>query len=149
MCSDEIESTRYELPESGPWMGHVSEPRPSAPHESPQFSRLLELIGRRWTANILRQLLFEPGRFNRMSRELGINPNTLRVRLLDLENEGLVSRVVESSFPPKVRYDLTERGRELASILDRLVVWAEAEPALRVSPGVAEPRASYGEDGED
>jgi DNA-binding HxlR family transcriptional regulator len=104
----------------------VAEPRTThSNNEDPRLAALLDLLNQRWTASILRSLKAGQSRFNMISREHGINPNTLKARLRDLEHEMLVSREVVSHMPPKVNYSLTEKGRELAEIFERLHQWAE------------------------
>lgn len=53
----------------------------------------------------------------------GLNSTTLSQRLRALEEEGIVTRQVLSSIPPWVEYSLTEKGRELAEIIDDLDRW--------------------------
>jgi DNA-binding HxlR family transcriptional regulator len=43
-----------------------------------------------------------------------------------LERDGLISRTVEPTKPPRVEYALTERGRGLHGILAELVDWTSA-----------------------
>ena len=51
--------------------------------------------------------------------------STLSARLDDLEEEGLVAREQYDEIPPRVEYELTDRGRELAERLQPLVEWAQ------------------------
>jgi DNA-binding HxlR family transcriptional regulator len=83
----------------------------------------LDLLNQRWNLRIVRSLLGGKRRFNEISRENGINPRTLRDRLKDLEEEGIISRVVISTMPPNVEYSLTEKGLELNCIFEALSQW--------------------------
>ncbi len=83
----------------------------------------LDLLNQRWTLHIVRTLLGGTKRFNEIGREHGINPRTLRVRLLELEKEGIILRRVVSSMPPNVEYSLSEKGRALNDIFESLAQW--------------------------
>jgi len=83
----------------------------------------LDLLNQRWNLRIVRSLLNGKKRFNEIGRENGINPRTLRDRLRDLEDEGVISRFVVSTMPPNVEYSLTEKGLALNSIFEALAQW--------------------------
>ena len=83
----------------------------------------LDLLNQRWNLRIVRTLLGGKKRFNEISRENGINPRTLRDRLRDLEEEGIIGRTVISTMPPNVEYCLTEKGLELNDIFEALARW--------------------------
>lgn len=83
----------------------------------------LDLLNQRWNLRIVRSLLDGKKRFNEISRENGINPRTLRDRLKDLEEEGIISRTVISTMPPNVEYSLTEKGLALNCIFEALSEW--------------------------
>jgi len=76
-------------------------------------ARTLDLIGQRWTALLLRDLLLHgPRRFQDFQDSLpGVAPNTLSARLKAMEDDGLVERVLYSERPPRLEYVLTDRGR--------------------------------------
>ncbi len=63
-------------------------------------------------------------RFSEIKRTLNtISGTVLSERLLELEKEGLVNKKIYSEIPPKVEYTLTDRGKELESILNELERW--------------------------
>jgi DNA-binding HxlR family transcriptional regulator len=65
-------------------------------------------------------------RFNEFQQALGtIPPATLAQRLADLEKAGVLEREVIDSRPPRVEYRLTERGRQLRSLVSALSRYAE------------------------
>ena len=65
-------------------------------------------------------------RFNEFLQALGsIPPATLAQRLVDLEEAGVLDREVIDSRPPRVEYRLTERGRQLRSLVNALARFAE------------------------
>ncbi len=84
---------------------------------------VLTLLSGRWTLHIVRALLDGRARFNDIARAQGINPRTLRERLRELEEEGVVTRTVVSLLPPHVEYALTEKGRALNGIFEALAQW--------------------------
>ena len=65
-------------------------------------------------------------RFNEFLQALGsISPATLAQRLADLEEAGVLKREVVDDRPPRVEYRLTERGRQLRSLMNALARFAE------------------------
>jgi DNA-binding HxlR family transcriptional regulator len=86
----------------------------SGTHRCP-VSETLELLAKRWTLLILRQLsLNGDTRFNRLQSQLnGIGPRTLSERLKELEKEGIVTRKNYAEIPPRVEYSLSKKGEEL------------------------------------
>jgi len=84
----------------------------------------LELIGERWTILMLRDLLMHgPRRFQDFQESLGAAPNTLSARLKEMEANGLVIRKVYSEHPPRLEYDLTEKGKSLGPVVKALRDW--------------------------
>lgn len=85
----------------------------------------LDIIGSKWTFLIIRDLLIDGKmRFGDLIRSLdGISPKTLSLRLRELEKFGLVKRIVYPEIPPKVEYELTEKGRSLETIFIELKKW--------------------------
>ena len=64
-------------------------------------------------------------RFNEFRQVVGpIPPRTLVTRLSELEEAGVLERVVVDARPPYVEYRLTERGRRLSALIDALQRWA-------------------------
>ena len=63
-------------------------------------------------------------RARRESRAAGVNATTLSQRLTLLEREGIVTRTVVSTFPPRTIYDLTDRGRALGPVIASIEAWA-------------------------
>ncbi|MDD2647222.1 MAG: helix-turn-helix domain-containing protein [Eubacteriales bacterium] len=67
---------------------------------------------------------YEPVRFNEMQRYMkNIADKTLSQNLKELEASRLIERTVYPQIPPKVEYRLTERGKSLVSVLDKLCDW--------------------------
>ena len=114
-----------------------NKPLPATPHGAgehgeisafcPRYQYTLELIGRRWVGAILRALLHEPRRFNEILAAIpGLSDRLLTERLRELENEGIVRRVVHAERPVRVTYELTECGNSLEPIMRSVGEWAEA-----------------------
>ncbi len=88
-----------------------------------------ERIGDRWTLLVVGALLDGPRRFGELAEDVpGIATNILTKRLKRLERLGLVVARPYSHRPPRVEYQLTSRGRDLADALRLLASWgARAE----------------------
>jgi DNA-binding HxlR family transcriptional regulator len=88
-------------------------------------ARTLEVMGERWTALILRDLLLNKSRrFQDFQDSLtGIAPKTLSDRLKALESGNLVQRQQYADHPPRFEYVLTDRGRSLGSVVKALRDW--------------------------
>jgi DNA-binding HxlR family transcriptional regulator len=92
----------------------------------PRFHRAVELIGRRWSGAIIRVLLPRAHRFNELLAAIpGISDRLLTERLRELESLDIIRREVDAGSPVRVRYQLTECGRDLQESLDALGRWAE------------------------
>lgn len=87
----------------------------------------LSLIGGRWKINILSFLLNEGKlRYSELRRRLvGISERMLISKLKELEKDGLINRIVHQQVPPKVEYELTNRGTSLREILTLMDKWGE------------------------
>lgn len=83
---------------------------------------LLRLINGHWTPYIIWTLSSRgPLRFGVLKREVaGISAKVLTERLRLLERAGIVHRHYEPTIPPQVTYSVSERGSELAGVLDQL-----------------------------
>ncbi len=90
-------------------------------------ARTLDLVGERWTMLILRDLLLEgPRRFQDLQESLdGVAPNTLSARLKAMEQQGLINGRLYSEHPPRLEYQLTEKGKTLGPILQALRDWGK------------------------
>ncbi len=63
-------------------------------------------------------------RFSELQKEAGgVNPRTLSARLDELEQVGIVHKNVFAETPPRTEYTLTDKGRDLVPILERMVEW--------------------------
>jgi DNA-binding HxlR family transcriptional regulator len=91
----------------------------------PHFHHAIELIGKRWTGAIVFALTDGAKRYAELGKAIpGLSDRLLSQRLRELEEEGLVERVVEAGSPVRVTYSLTISGRELDPVLSELKSWA-------------------------
>jgi len=80
-----------------------------------------DLIGTKWTSLIVHDLSEGPRRFTELEHACpGISPRTLSERLHMLEEAGVVARASYPESPPRVEYDLTEKGRGLLPIIEEM-----------------------------
>ena len=91
------------------------------------ISTLLSRIGDKWTVLVVSTLGEGPRRFNELRREIpSVSQRMLTLTLRNLERDGLVSRTVTPSIPPRVDYELTELGHSLLQPIKGLADWALA-----------------------
>ena len=100
--------------------------RAGNPYEADCPSRqVLDRVGDKWSVLILGLLAAGPHRFTELSREIGgVSQKMLTQTLRGLERDGLITRTVHASVPPRVDYALTDLGRTLTAPLAALETWA-------------------------
>src|SRR3990170_2703685 len=87
-------------------------------------AKTLDLVGDRWTLLLVRDLLGGTRRFQDLESTLpGIAPNILSDRLKLMEKHRLVRRRFYSDHPPRAEYALTDKGRELGTVVGALAAW--------------------------
>ena len=87
-------------------------------------ARSLDLLGGRWTLLIIRELLQGPRRFVDLANALpGMAPNLLSTRLSDLNRDKLIKKRKVRLPGSGLAYELTDRGRELETVLLALSRW--------------------------
>ena len=90
------------------------------------FQRAADLLGKRWNAMIVRALQSGAVRFSDLKAGIPhISDGLLSERLKELEHQGIVTRDVTPSTPVLIEYHLTDRGRDLGTVMDELGKWAE------------------------
>lgn len=90
----------------------------------------LVIIGNRWKALIIRDLLNGPMRFGALQRSVGkISQKVLTENLRSMEARGLVQRKIYPEVPPRVEYSLTDTGRSLKPVFDALARWGDGYKA--------------------
>ncbi|SEQ07992.1 winged helix-turn-helix transcriptional regulator [Flavobacterium urocaniciphilum] len=82
---------------------------------------LLKLLSGKWKPELFRLAVEAPLRFSSVLRQIeGSNKQTLSVALKELEEVGLLERVVIKQKPLHVEYNLTEKGISLIPIFKQL-----------------------------
>ena len=95
------------------------------PAECRAVSEVLQRIGDKWTVLVVGELGRGPKRFNEIRRNLGsISQRMLTLTLRGLERDGLLTRTVFPTVPPRVEYELTKLGRSLLEPVNGMGVWA-------------------------
>ncbi|HVD09079.1 MAG TPA: helix-turn-helix domain-containing protein [Gaiellaceae bacterium] len=80
-----------------------------------------DIIGAKWTAVLVHDLSEGARRFSELERACpGISPRTLSERLRVLEEEDFVVRRSYAESPPRVEYELTEKGRSLLRVIEEM-----------------------------
>ena len=84
----------------------------------------LSLIGGKYKSLILWHLIGKKLRFNELNKLItSATPKMLTQQLRELENDGLINRIVYPVVPPKVEYSLTDFGKSLIPILESMCSW--------------------------
>jgi DNA-binding HxlR family transcriptional regulator len=85
-----------------------------------------KLVGKKFTILIIREMMKNKTRFNQFVDHIqGVNPKILSARLKEMEQSGLIKRMVYSyETPVRTEYILTEKGRALKSILDQMALFS-------------------------
>jgi DNA-binding HxlR family transcriptional regulator len=90
------------------------------------FQRAAQLVGRRWAPQIVWVLLDGSRRYSEIRAAIPeISDTLLSERLRELEAAGILTRAVTPSTPVLIEYTLSDRGRELATVIDGLATWAD------------------------
>jgi DNA-binding HxlR family transcriptional regulator len=92
-------------------------------HESASCSvaACAAIIGAKWTAILVHDLSEGPRRFSELEHSCcGISPRTLSERLRALEDEGILVRRSYQESPPRVEYELAEKGASLLPIIEEM-----------------------------
>jgi DNA-binding HxlR family transcriptional regulator len=93
--------------------------------------RALKILEGRWKLVIMFHLFGgKVLRFSELERAIpGVSQKMLTQQLRQMENDGLVRRIVHQQVPPKVEYALTDWGQALCPALDALLTWSAAQTA--------------------
>jgi len=95
------------------------------PEDCRAVSEVLARVGDKWTILVVGELGEGARRFNEIRKALGsISQRMLTLTLRGLERDGMVTRTVFPTIPPKVEYELTALGRSLLGPVSGIGLWA-------------------------
>jgi DNA-binding HxlR family transcriptional regulator len=101
--------------------------------------QVLDRVGGKWSIGVIVEASQGPVRFTELERKVeGISRRMLTLTLRNLERDGLLTRTVYPTVPPKVEYVATPMALELYDALVTLTTWAE-----RHREEIAEAREAY------
>ncbi|TWA97420.1 winged helix-turn-helix transcriptional regulator [Bradyrhizobium stylosanthis] len=108
---------------------HTDLPAPRLPDPDHSDCRgvasVLSRVGDKWSVFVIMNLSDGPKRFNELKRMInGISQRMLTLTLRGLERDGLVTRTIFPTIPPRVDYELTDLGRGLQQPVKALGQWA-------------------------
>ena len=87
--------------------------------------KVLDRIGDRWSVLVVLTLAGGDKRYGELAERIdGISQKMLTQTLRGLERDGIVTRTVHASVPPRVDYALTDLGRSLLDLVAGLEAWA-------------------------
>jgi DNA-binding HxlR family transcriptional regulator len=94
--------------------------------EACPIQEVLDRVAGKWSILIMVAATDGPIRFTELERAIpSVSRRMLTLTLRNLERDGLMTRTVHPTVPPKVEYELTPIARELRAVLATLTGWAE------------------------
>ena len=109
------------------------------------ISDVLARVGDKWSILVVSRLGKQTMRFNELRRDIGgISQRMLTLTLRGLERDGLITRTVYATVPPRVDYALTPLGCSLLRPVNGLSDWALANKTK-----LADARRRFDEENED
>ena len=85
-----------------------------------------KIVGKKFTVHIIRDIAMrDKTRFNEFLDSVeGINSNTLATRLHEMEKNGLIRRKIFHETPIRIKYILTDKGKDLIPILEQMAAFS-------------------------
>jgi DNA-binding HxlR family transcriptional regulator len=84
----------------------------------------MNVLSGKWKLPIIGTLLFGKKRFTEMERNIPrITPRMLSKELKELEINGIIKRTVYNTTPVTVEYELTDSGKTIGEVLDKMIEW--------------------------
>ena len=110
-----------------PLVTHTDVPGPiGAANATCLLRDVLDRVGDKWSVLVMALLGAGPRRYSELQRAIdGISQRMLTLTLRSLERDGLVTRTVTPTSPPRVDYTLTQVGETLSIAASSLILWAE------------------------
>jgi DNA-binding HxlR family transcriptional regulator len=91
----------------------------------PSVERAFEILGKKWSGLIIRELSVGERHFCELEKGIpALSARMLTERIKELEGEGIVTRTVHTESPVRVVYNLTEKGRALIPVMRGIEAWA-------------------------
>jgi DNA-binding HxlR family transcriptional regulator len=110
-------------------------PPPSATALCPPVERAFEILGKKWSGLIIRELSIGARHFCELERGIpALSARMLTERIKELEAEGIVTRTVHTESPVRVVYTLTEKGRALIPVMRGIESWARQWSEVTPAP---------------
>ena len=93
------------------------------------FFENIDFITKKWILEIIWELeTYKGSNFNELKRAIkGISSRILSIRLKELENTGIISRTVQNTHPPKVFYQLSDKGRGFVELMVVLILFLKIQ----------------------
>src|SRR6201984_627524 len=105
-------------------------PQPHLDSDCRGVASILSMVGDKWSVFVIMMLNDGPKRFNELKRMInGISQRMLTLTLRGLERDGLVTRTIFPTIPPRVDYELTQLGHSLRLPIEARGHWAFANVA--------------------
>ena len=103
----------------------ISPPLPRVDIQNCPIAESLGVLGKKWTFLIIRDIGWQRAdRFRSLLRTIpGLTPRVLSMRLRELEDEGILTRIEEKNSSRVVRWRLTEKGQYVMPVLMRLTAY--------------------------
>jgi DNA-binding HxlR family transcriptional regulator len=112
---------------------------PHLPADCRAVGEILSRVGDKWSVLVVMNLSQGTQRFSELRDKIGgISQKMLTATLRGLERDGLVTRTIYPTIPPRVEYELTDLGRDLTVPVIALGKWA-----LQNQGRIAAARAAY------
>lgn len=84
----------------------------------------MNVISGKWRLAIIASVLFGKKRFTEIQRNIPkITPRMLSKELKELELNGMIVRNVYDSIPVTVEYELSESGKSITEVMDKMIEW--------------------------
>ena len=111
--------------------------------ENCEVRQILDRIADKWSLLVIALLERRTMRFTELRKEIdGVSQRMLTVTLRQLERDGLVTRTVHPTVPPRVDYALTQLGCTLHETIRALVTWTETHQEEIIAARAAYDRAA-------
>ncbi|GAA1069331.1 helix-turn-helix domain-containing protein [Kitasatospora nipponensis] len=103
----------------------TANPATPAPGRPCSIAAALQVVGEKWALLAVRELFYGNHRFDHLVRNTGAPRDRLTARLRALEEAGVIERRLYQERPARYEYHLTAAGRELAPVVQSLLLWGD------------------------